>query len=235
MRPPHPVDPVVLREMLPYLEGSFGNPHSIHQYGREAEAAVELARQRVAELIGADDPTQVFFTSGATESNNWVLRGFRDVAISPYEHSSIFETAQSLGQTILPPDLRPAAKYELISIMAVNNETGGRWDTRCWRESADLIHSDATQALGKIPFDASGFDFASFSAHKLYGAQGGWGSVRQGWPALPAAHRRRPRELISRRHPKRSRDCRLRSRCRTGRRTKGNGNRQSSRFESNRP
>jgi cysteine desulfurase len=167
-----PLDPTVLSEMLPFLEGDFGNASSIHRFGRRAEAAVDLARERVAGAIGADDPSQVFFTSGATEANNWLLRGFSDVAVSPFEHSSIFETAHDLGQTILPPNLQPVSKHGLISVMAVNNETGSTYDVGALRSKAALLHTDATQALGKVSFSVEEVDFASFSAHKLYGPKG---------------------------------------------------------------
>jgi cysteine desulfurase len=167
-----PVDPRVLKEMLPYLEGDFGNADSIHAFGRKAMAAVDLARSRIATLIGAEDPSQVVFTSGATESNNWVLSAFPNAAISPFEHASLFEPARSLGSRILPPDLSTQGRFELLSIMSVNNETGRIFDVRAHRAGADKLHTDATQAIGKVPFDVNGIDFASFSAHKLYGPKG---------------------------------------------------------------
>src|SRR5579871_311874 len=89
-------DPRVVAEMTPFLSETFGNAHSIHGYGRRAKEAVEKARSRVAELIGAD-PEQIIFVSGATEANNWVLRSFKRTAISPFEHSSLYEPGEKLG------------------------------------------------------------------------------------------------------------------------------------------
>ncbi len=168
-----PVDPRVLEEMLPFLEADFGNANSIHGFGRRALAGVDLARQRVADLIGAEDPSQVVFTSGASEANNWVLRSFSSSAISPFEHSSLLEPAEVLGSVVLDPGLSmPEASVDLISIMTVNNETGAILEPRTHRASAARIHTDATQALGKIPFCVDDLDYASFSAHKLYGPKG---------------------------------------------------------------
>jgi cysteine desulfurase len=189
-----PVDPRVLREMLPFLSEEFGNAHSIHQFGRKAMEAVELARQRVADLIEAEDPSQVVFTSGATESNNWILRSFPGAVISPFEHSSLFEPGRLLGCGVIDPKVllgeaprqpvdplplrvTPSPNSmpqvtQLISVMAVNNELGTMWDVREFRPDADLLHTDATQALGKVPFSVDGIDYASFSSHKLYGPKG---------------------------------------------------------------
>ncbi|HWD40676.1 MAG TPA: cysteine desulfurase family protein [Fimbriimonas sp.] len=167
-----PVDPRVLEEMLPFFKDDFGNANSIHSFGRQAMGAVDLARQRVADLIEAEDPSQIFFTSGATEANNWLLRGFKDIAISPYEHSSLFEAAKHLGKRVLTPDFKSIGNPEVLSVMTVNNETGQVWDVREWSGQAAAIHADATQALGKIPFSVAGLDYASFSAHKLYGPKG---------------------------------------------------------------
>jgi cysteine desulfurase len=180
-----PVDPAVRHEMTAFLGVDFGNANSLHTLGRKAEQTVELARSRIAELIGAEDPSQIYFTSGATEANNWLLRGFSDVAISPFEHSSIFETAHALGQTILPPNLQPAAHHELISVMTVNNETGALYDVRQLRDRANELHADATQTLGKLPFSVEGLDYASFSAHKLYGPKGVGALYARGNPPAP--------------------------------------------------
>lgn len=171
-----PVDQRVLNEMLPFLRDGFGNANSIHSFGRRARRAVDLARERVASLIGADDPSQILFTSGATESNNQVLRTFTDVAVSPFEHSSIQEPAKRMPLELLrnvgleiPPQ---SDHYELISLMTVNNEIGTIWDPASLCEDADYIHSDVTQAAGKLPIHLDGIDFASLSAHKFYGPKG---------------------------------------------------------------
>ena len=88
-----PVDPRVLSEMLPYFSEDFGNASSLHTRGANARAAVELARHRIATAIGAEDPSQIVFTSGSTESNNIVLHSFRGqkVSVGPFEHSSVRE------------------------------------------------------------------------------------------------------------------------------------------------
>ncbi len=171
-----PVDERVLREMLPYLKDGFGNANSIHEPGRRAHAAVDLARSRIASLIGAEDPSQILFTSGATESNNQILRSFSKTAVSPFEHSSLYETAIQLGGDILSNDglaIRvPESMYDLASLMTVNNEIGTIWNPRDLSKIARFVHSDLTQAVGKISVDVSGIDFASFSSHKLYGPKG---------------------------------------------------------------
>src|SRR5579862_9260299 len=138
--------------MLPFLQGDFGNASSIHEPGRKAAAAVDLARARVAELIGADDPAQIVFTSGATEANNWVLKSFPEAGISAFEHSSLYEPALSLGHPIVSlDDAQMYDGFELFSLMTVNNETGQIFEPQAMRAIASLIHTDATQALGKIP------------------------------------------------------------------------------------
>jgi len=154
-----PVDPRVLEAMLRFLGSSPGNPHSLHAWGLEAAEAVERARYQVAKLIGAEDLQQVIFTSGATESNNWFLASYPEAHVSPFEHSSIYEYAQNFG-------LGEGAR----SWMAVNNETGVILD-RAWLGEGPN-HSDLTQAVGKIRTDVVGLDYASGSAHKLYGPKG---------------------------------------------------------------
>jgi cysteine desulfurase len=171
-----PVDPRVVREMLPYLEGDFGNANSLHGFGRKAHAAVDLARERVAVLIGAEDPAQVTFTSGATEANNWVLASFLEGAVGPFEHSSVAEPAARLGIAVLENAgeriCPPGSRLDLVSVMSVNNETGHRWDARTLRPWAERVHSDLTQSIGKLPEELQGLDYASFSAHKMYGPKG---------------------------------------------------------------
>jgi len=171
-----PLDPRVLTEMLPFLQDGFGNANSIHSFGQRAHEAVEVARSRVAALIGAEDPSQVVFTSGATESNNQVLRSFDNVIVSPFEHSSIREPAKQSGFGVIENDgfelLTPKAKVELLSLMTVNNEIGTIWDPIVFRDAALFVHSDITQAAGKLPINLDNIDFASLSAHKFYGPKG---------------------------------------------------------------
>jgi len=166
-----PVDTTVLEEMLPYFGVEFGNASSIHSWGQRAKAATDLARERVAALLGCA-PEEIFFTSGATESNNWVLQSFTEVAVSPFEHSSVWETAKALDYRILENDgyeLEDHGESDLVSVMLVNNETGAKFDTP---KTTAKIHRDITQALGKVPIDVARIDFASMSAHKLYGPKG---------------------------------------------------------------
>lgn len=169
-----PLDPLVKEAMEPWLDEGFGNANSIHAWGRSARQAVEKAREQVAELIGADDPSQVIFTSGATESNNWVLCGaVLDCAkVSPFEHVSVRDTVEAWcqdpylandGWTVLPK------KTKLASVMAVCNETGA---VLAHPMCGGRNHSDGTQAIGKIPWSVGKLDFASFSSHKIYGPKG---------------------------------------------------------------
>lgn len=164
-----PVRPEVLEAMLPFLKEECGNAHSLHSFGRRAEAAVERARAQVADLLGAEDPSQIYFTSGATEANQWVLRAHPEARVSPFEHNSI----QALGHPTIPNQgsaLIPRDDLSFISVMAVNNETGTQWDAR--HIPARYRHVDATQAVGKIPFTVEGLDYASCSAHKFNGPKG---------------------------------------------------------------
>ena len=177
-----PLAPEAFREMEPFL-GLAGNAGSIHAFGRRAEAAVELARERVAAAVGAEDPAQIVFTSGATEACNTVLAAHDGGWISPFEHAAVREPALARGYRVLPNDgLRlgsadaPSARGartpgpEVTAAMLVNNEIGAVWDAR--ELPAERRFVDATQALGKIPLDLDGIDYAAFSAHKLYGPQG---------------------------------------------------------------
>ncbi|CAM0951033.1 unnamed protein product [Alopecurus aequalis] len=197
-----PVDPRVLDAMLPYYISQYGNPHSrTHLYGWESDAAVEEARARVAKLVGAD-PREIFFTSGATECNNIAVKGvmhfYRDrrrhVITTQTEHKCVLDSCRYLQQegfdvTYLPvrPDglidvaqLADAIRPDtgLVSVMAVNNEIGVVQPLeeigRICREKGVHFHTDAAQALGKIPIDVNqmGIGLMSLSAHKIYGPKG---------------------------------------------------------------
>jgi len=197
-----PMDPRVLDKMLPYFTGKFGNPHSrSHAYGWEAEAAVDLAREQVAAVIGASEK-EIVFTSGATESNNIAIKGVarfykdkRKHIITPVtEHKCVLDSCRHLEQegfevTYLPvqknglidlAELRAAMRPDtlLVSIMAVNNEIGviqplAEIGKLC-REFGAFFHTDAAQGFGKIPLDveAMNIDLMSISGHKIYGPKG---------------------------------------------------------------
>jgi cysteine desulfurase len=197
-----PVDPAVVAAMLPYLTENFGNPSSRqHLFGQEAQAAVEEARAQVARLIGAE-PGDIVFTSGATESNNLAVRGVaraqgsrgRHLVTTAIEHPAVLEPARTLEHegcevTVVPvgPDgivaadevaqaLRPDTV--LVSVMAANNEIGTLQPVaeigRLCRERGILFHTDAVQAIGRVPVRVEEWetDLVSISAHKMYGPKG---------------------------------------------------------------
>jgi cysteine desulfurase len=201
-----PCDPRVVAAMLPWFSDQFGNPHSAeHAMGRAAEAAVEDAREKLATLIGAE-AREIVFTSGATESNNLAIKGAarharqagdprRRIITVSTEHKCVLESVADLAAEgfepvflpvrpdgLLDPDqLADALKKAptlLVSVMAVNNETGVIQDVAALaalaRGAGALFHCDAAQAVGKIPLDvaAAGIDLLSISAHKLYGPKG---------------------------------------------------------------
>ncbi|MCH7711137.1 MAG: IscS subfamily cysteine desulfurase [Proteobacteria bacterium] len=197
-----PVDGRVLDAMLPYLSEKFGNPHSrSHAFGWEAEEAVEVAREQIAAIIGAD-PKEVIFTSGATESNNLAIKGVghfykarKDHVITCVtEHKCVLESCRTLERegfevTYLPVrrngliDLGELSRAftertALVSIMAVNNEIGviqplAEIGALC-REHGAFFHTDAAQAIGRIAVDVNemGIDLMSLTAHKVYGPKG---------------------------------------------------------------
>jgi cysteine desulfurase len=197
-----PCDPRVVEAMLPYFTEKFGNPHSRnHQYGWEAEEGVEKARKQVAAIIGADE-REVIFTSGATESNNLAIKGvmrfYKDqrnhMITTVTEHKCVLDSARHMEMegvqvTYLPVQqnglvdlekLKAAItpKTALVSIMAVNNEIGVIQPLaeigKICRERHVYFHTDAAQAVGKIPLDvnAMNIDLMSISGHKIYGPKG---------------------------------------------------------------
>ncbi len=198
-----PVDPRVLDAMLPYFCEKFGNAASkSHTFGWEAEAAVDRARERVARLIGASSPREIVFTSGATESDNLAIKGVAEayrekgnhIVTCVTEHKAVLDTCKVLAKrgfevTYLPVDRDGAIELEelrraltektiLISIMAANNEIGTFQPVkeigRLAKQKGILFHSDATQAVGKVPVNVEemGVDLLSLTAHKMYGPKG---------------------------------------------------------------
>ncbi|HUJ12500.1 MAG TPA: cysteine desulfurase family protein [Thermoanaerobaculia bacterium] len=185
-----PCDPRVVDAMLPFFSEQFGNPASLtHEYGRRAANAVEDARISIARFFGVQ-PNEIVFTSGATESNNIALNLVapgEHLIVSAIEHKSVLVPARRHDVAILAPDrhgfidpgkLRDAIRpnTRLVSIEAANGEIGtiqpvGEFAAIC-RERGVLYHSDITQAAGKIDLRLIDADFASFSAHKLYGPKG---------------------------------------------------------------
>lgn len=168
------IDQMVLAEMLPYLRDNYGNASSLHSLGRKSRQAIEHAREQVAKSINAE-PNQIFFTSGSTESNNWIISNFNHVLCSKVEHHSILNnpkctpiTFDNLANTIYKkhPDL--------VTCMYVNNETGKIYNIK---EMAEICHkmkvpfySDCTQAFGHIPINVKDLnvDGMSLSGHKFH-------------------------------------------------------------------
>jgi len=198
-----PLDPRVLDAMAPYMIGSYGNPHSrTHAFGWEAERAVEVARDQVANLIGAD-AKEVVFTSGATESNNLAIKGAahfykkrgKHIITTQTEHKCVLDSCRTLEMegyevTYLPvkhatglvdmDQLKAAIRDDtiLISVMAVNNEIGTLQPIKeigeLCRSKKIVFHCDAAQMLGKLPIDVDEMkiDLMSMSSHKVYGPKG---------------------------------------------------------------
>ena len=200
-----PVDPRVAEKMMQFLtmEGDFGNPASrSHRFGWQAEEAVDIARNQVAELINADH-REIVFTSGATESNNLAIKGVahfyhkkgKHIITSKTEHKAVLDTCRELEEQgfeitylepeprtgLITPEMVQAALRPdtiLVSLMMVNNEIGTVTDVAAigelTRANKTFLHVDAAQAAGKVEIDLSTMkvDLMSFSGHKIYGPKG---------------------------------------------------------------
>jgi cysteine desulfurase len=198
-----PVDPRVLEAMIPYFTQKFGNAASrSHVFGWTVEEAVSYAREQLATLIGAESEKEIVFTSGATESDNLALKGIAEflkdkgdhIITSVIEHKAILDSCKRLEKQgfrvtylpvqhdgrVNPDDVKNAItdKTILVSLMLANNEIGTINDLAAigaiTRERGVLLHSDAVQGIGKVPFDVQkmNVDLASLTAHKMYGPKG---------------------------------------------------------------
>ncbi|MBX3170832.1 MAG: cysteine desulfurase [Candidatus Eremiobacteraeota bacterium] len=202
-----PVDPEVVEAMLPYLREHYGNPSTKSSLGQKARAGLERARQQVAALINAR-PEEIYFTSGATEANNWVVLGLgpTQMVTTTIEHPSVLKACDRLeaqgigtvrrlpvdGYGCLQPEQLEGVQARLVSVMHSNNEVGtvqpiAELAARA-RAAGALFHSDAAQSLGKLEVDvqAWGVDFLTMAGHKLYAPKGiGALYVRSGVPIDP--------------------------------------------------
>ena len=211
-----PVHPEVVAEMLPYLTEYFGNPSSVHAFGREAREGLDTARERVAHFLGAR-PEEVVFTSGGTESDNLAVKGLvgakgtGHIITSSIEHHAVLRAAQNLERLGIAVSYLPVDEYGMvdpddvkrairpdtiaISVMHANSEVGTIQPIAAIgalaRAHGIPFHVDAVQTFGKVPIDleGSGIDLLSCSAHKIYGPKGVAGLyIRRGTKMVSVQH-----------------------------------------------
>lgn len=212
-----PIDPAVTESMLPYLTGEFGNPSSTHHYGRESRVALDHARDQVAALLGSS-AERIVFTGSGSEADNLAIRGAvlasgverPQVVTQPTEHPAVLQACEALRRwhnaevmflpvdgdgLVDPADLAAAItpRTVLVSVMAANNETGALQPiddlAQIARERGVVFHTDAAQAIGKIPFDAAELDLVTVVGHKMYAPKGiGALCVRPGVPLEPLVY-----------------------------------------------
>lgn len=205
-----PLDNEVIEAMLPYMRENFGNPSSIHAFGRTTRAGIEAARKTVAQLLNAS-PSEIFFTSGGTEANNMALcrtiedYGIRHAITSPIEHHAVLHTLEALAEKgaieLSLVDIDKQGKVNLnhleellsknpaslVSLMHANNEVGTRQPikqiAKMVKESGGMFHSDTVQTMGHYRFNLQNLeaDFINCAAHKFHGPKGaGFIFIRSG-------------------------------------------------------
>ena len=217
-----PVDPIVLKEMLPYFDKEYANPSSIHELGRNSFDAIENAREKTSDLISSE-PDEIIFTSGGTESDNLAIQGISfknkekkqtngyNIITSDIEHPAVLETCKEMENIGFSVRYLPVDKYGfvdlkelkeaiskdtfLITIMFANNEIGTIEPVekigKIAREHGIPFHTDAVQAIGKVPIDVNklNIDILSISSHKIYGPKGcGALYLRKGVKINPIQH-----------------------------------------------